>query len=97
MRVQLVVLYTERLAACRDFYAGLGLPLVPERHGEGPEHYAAVLADDVVFELYPASPARPVTGSLRLGLALSAENTSMPAGRQLLTDPDGRTVDLVVE
>ncbi|MFE0380511.1 VOC family protein [Streptomyces inhibens] len=94
MRAHLIVIYTERLEACRDFYAGLGLAFERERHGDGPGHYAAVLDDDVVLELYPVSPGRPATGSLRLGLCV--EDASRPAGRQVLTDPDGRAVDLLV-
>ncbi|MFH8632456.1 VOC family protein [Streptomyces lydicus] len=100
MCIGLVVLYTERLEACRDFYAGLGLTFQRERHGEGPEHYAAVLGEGVV-ELYPASSARPATGSLRLGLVVSAKDAAAarparPAGRQIVTDPDGRTVEVLV-
>ncbi|MFF8314608.1 VOC family protein [Streptomyces lydicus] len=101
MCIGLVVLYTERLEACRDFYAGLGLTFQREQHGEGPEHYAAVLGEGVVFELYPASSARPATGSLRLGLVVSAEDAAaarpaQPTGRRLVTDPDGRTVEVLV-
>ncbi|MEU3400835.1 glyoxalase/bleomycin resistance/dioxygenase family protein [Streptomyces filamentosus] len=86
MNIDLVVIYTDKLDACRDFYAALGLPLVPEQHGSGPEHYAAVLDDGTVFELYPAT-GRPATGYLRLGLIAEA-------GRRVLTDPDGRTIVL---
>jgi catechol 2,3-dioxygenase-like lactoylglutathione lyase family enzyme len=86
----LLVIYTERLDACRDFYAGLGLTFVHERHGDGPEHFAAVLADGLVMELYPATAGR-ATGRLRLGFRLPAGQGRRP-GRQLLTDPDGRTV-----
>ncbi|MFE6225468.1 glyoxalase/bleomycin resistance/dioxygenase family protein [Streptomyces sp. NPDC057854] len=89
----LIVLYTERLDACRDFYSGLGLTLVRERHGTGPEHYAATLAHGAVLELYPAN-RRPATGYLRLGLTAPARAADTPAGRQTLTDPDGRTVVL---
>ncbi|MEU9720047.1 glyoxalase/bleomycin resistance/dioxygenase family protein [Streptomyces sp. NPDC047976] len=85
MTIDLLVIYTNRLDECRDFYAGLGLALVPERHGNGPDHYAATLADGTVLELYPAT-RRPETGYLRLGLPGDSSRT--------LTDPDGRTVVL---
>ncbi|WP_406279866.1 VOC family protein [Embleya sp. NBC_00896] len=93
MSLTLIVLYTHRLDACREFYASLGLTLVRERHGTGPEHHAAVLPDGTVLELYPARPDR-VTGYLRLGLVLT--NPPLPPGGHILTDPDGRTLDITV-
>ncbi|MER7623023.1 VOC family protein [Streptomyces sp. NPDC126503] len=95
MNNDLIVLYTENLDACRDFYSGLGLALVRERHGTGPVHYAATLAHGTVLELYPAT-RRPPTGYLRLGLTAPAGATSRPPGRHTLADPDGRTVVLTV-
>ncbi|OPC80098.1 guanosine polyphosphate pyrophosphohydrolase [Embleya scabrispora] len=93
MSLGLIVVYTSRLDACREFYASLGLVLVRERHGSGPEHYAATLDDGTVVELYPARPDR-LTGYLRLGLVLV--DSPLPRGRHLLTDPDGRSVDVRV-
>ncbi|MFE2866568.1 MULTISPECIES: VOC family protein [unclassified Embleya] len=93
MSLDLIVVYTSRLGACRDFYGSLGLDLVRERHGTGPEHYAATLADGVVVELYPARPDR-LTGYLRLGLTL--ETSPLGPGRHRSTDPDGRHVEVVV-
>ncbi|WP_017540632.1 VOC family protein [Nocardiopsis halophila] len=94
VRMPLLVLYTERLEECRDFYGALGLAFEREKHGDGPEHYAAVLADGTVFELYPAG-ARP-TGRLRLGLDIDGGRARPPLapGRHVLTDPDGRKVDV---
>ncbi|WP_424215926.1 VOC family protein (plasmid) [Streptomyces sp. BI20] len=94
--VDLLVLYTHRLEECRAFYSGIGLELVPECHGDGPEHYAATLAGGAVLELYPAT-RRPETGYLRLGLTLPAGGPEdRSPGRRTLTDPDGRTVVLTV-
>lgn len=91
-RVHSIVLYTTRVEACRDFYAGLGLEFTRERHGEkGLEHYAAALDGGGVFEIYPATPAR-VTGALRIGLYV--DGTAPPPGRRVLRDPDGRAVDV---
>ncbi|WP_324603921.1 hypothetical protein [Streptomyces sp. NRRL S-241] len=96
MILELAVIYTTRLDACRDFYRGIGLDVVTERHGNGPEHYAATLADGGVLELYPAT-GRPETGYLRLGLTAPPNGAGfLPSGRHTLTDPDGRTVVLTV-
>ncbi|MGW1770395.1 glyoxalase/bleomycin resistance/dioxygenase family protein [Streptomyces sp. NPDC002104] len=95
LRVSLLVLYTPRLEECRRFYADLGLAFTAERHGRGPEHYAAVLPDGMVLELCPAREDR-LTGALRLGLAVDtrAVRPRMAPGRHLLVDPDGRTVEV---
>ena len=95
-RMTLLVLYTTRLEECRRFYAGLGPGFTAERHGQGPEHYAAVLTDGTVFELYPARAGRQ-TNALRLGLAVEASAAVPPlsTGRHQLTDPDGRTVEIL--
>ncbi|MGA5703073.1 VOC family protein [Peterkaempfera bronchialis] len=98
MHASLIVVFTERLGEVRDFYIGLGFDFAEERHGTGPVHYAAVLDGGVVFELYPAG-RRPPTGYLRLGFAVrvGAVRCGLVAGRHVLTDPDGRTVDLDVQ
>jgi catechol 2,3-dioxygenase-like lactoylglutathione lyase family enzyme len=93
--LSLLVIYTERREECRTWYAGLGLEFVREKHGDGPEHDAATLADGCVLELYPAG-TRGATGRIRLGLTLPARAHGREPGRYLLTDPDGRTVDLTV-
>ncbi|MGW6916653.1 glyoxalase/bleomycin resistance/dioxygenase family protein [Kitasatospora sp. NPDC054939] len=97
IRMTLVVLYTPRLEECHRFYRDLGLVFAAEQHGQGPRHYAAVLADGTVFELYPARPERQ-SEILRLGLAVDGSGAAVPltAGRHLLTDPDGRTVEVHV-
>ena len=94
-RVTLLVLYTPQLEECRNFYTGLGLAFAAEQHGHGPAHYAAVLADGTVFELYPSRPGRQ-TETLRLGFAIEgkAANPPLDEGRHQLTDPDGRTVEV---
>jgi catechol 2,3-dioxygenase-like lactoylglutathione lyase family enzyme len=95
IRATLLVLYSARLEECRGFYGDLGLSFTTEQHGQGPEHYAAVLADGVVFELYPARPDRE-SGALRLGFTVTGAAATPPLapGRHLLTDPDGRTVEV---
>ncbi|WP_042397157.1 glyoxalase/bleomycin resistance/dioxygenase family protein [Streptacidiphilus carbonis] len=95
LRLTLLVLYTPRMDECRAFYTSLGLAFTAEQHGQGPQHFAAVLADGSVLELYPARPGRR-TEALRLGLAVegSAANPPLDAGRHLVVDPDGRTVEV---
>ncbi|MET9853808.1 glyoxalase/bleomycin resistance/dioxygenase family protein [Streptomyces sp. NPDC006450] len=97
-QVSLLVLYTARWEECRRFSADLGLTFTAERHRRGPEHYAAVLPDGMVLELYPARDDR-LTGALRLGLAVDAEVTRPPLapGRHRFVDPDGRTVEINAE
>lgn len=93
-RLSLLVLYTERLEECRAFYSALGLSFTPEKHGDGPEHHAAVLDDGTVVELYPVLSAP--TGPVRLGLEVDGRRAAppLPPGRHVLTDPDGRKVDV---
>lgn len=90
----LLVVYTERLDECLNFYRSLGLTLVREQHGTGPVHYAAEL-DALVLELYPAASPERATGRIRLGFTVTA-SAGLDGGRHKLTDPDGRIVDLFV-
>lgn len=76
---------------CREFYARLGLTFARERHGDGPEHYAATLADGLVLELYPGTPER-TTGALRLGFLVDPGGVTEGVHR----DPDGRAVEVRV-
>jgi catechol 2,3-dioxygenase-like lactoylglutathione lyase family enzyme len=95
VRATLLVLYCVRLEECRSFYCSLGLNFTAEQHGQGPSHYAAILADGMVFELYPASPHRE-SGALRLAFSVTGATATPPLapGRHRLTDPDGRTVEV---
>jgi catechol 2,3-dioxygenase-like lactoylglutathione lyase family enzyme len=93
-RLNLLVLHTRDLHACRDFYAGLGLRFAREQHGSGPAHYAAVLADGCVLELYPARESGP-SHPLRIGLAVPREvldARDLTPGAAPLREPDGRAV-----
>lgn len=78
MHPDLIVIYTDRLDACHAFYTELGLTFVKEQHGPGPEHYAIQL-EGTALELYPASPRRPATGSLHLGLTIPASPRTPPS------------------
>ena len=108
MRLNLLVLRTPKLEEMRSFYSTLGARFQSERHGNGPEHYAATLGDDLVLELYPTvDGAMPDTG-LRLGIKVeNIDETLHSLGqnaaprqtqwglRALVHDPDGRTVELL--
>lgn len=97
-RIALVIVYTGRLEECREFYTRLGLSFVAEQHGQRPAHYAATLPDGTVVELYPATEQRPAS-SVRLGFHVVGREMTPPMspGRHLVTDPDGRTVELYAE
>lgn len=69
--LNLVVLNSANMDASLAFYKALGLMLVSERHGNGPEHFAAVCEGGLVFELYPASVIRPVS-AIRLGFSVTS-------------------------
>lgn len=68
-RPGLLVLRSADIHRSAAFYRALGLPMVPERHGNGPEHYAAV-ADGFVFEVYPLGPGGAPTTGVRLGFRI---------------------------
>ncbi|MCK9923592.1 VOC family protein [Frankia sp. AgPm24] len=98
VRIDLLVLYCSDLPSCHDFYRNLGLVFERERHGGGPEHYAATLAADAVLELYPAGSGA-ATKRVRVGLTISHSGLRAPLltpGSHVLHDPEGRTVDLHV-
>lgn len=108
MKLNLLVLRTANLEELRNFYTGLGARFEKERHGSGPEHYAAALDDDFVLELYPCSGATMVDTELRLGIKVNdiletlkcIEQCAVPKEtrwglRALVRDPDGRTVELL--
>jgi lactoylglutathione lyase len=108
MKLNLLVLRTPHLEDLRRFYSALGARFERERHGNGPEHYAATLGDDLVLELYPALDGSKPDAGLRLGLSVddigetlrALGQTATPRQTQwglrvLVRDPDGRTVELL--
>lgn len=104
--LNLVVVRCAELEATQRFYEALGLAFVAEQHGHGPAHLAATLPSGLVLELYPSvgddSPAgirlcfavddvaRVATAACRAG----GTEVRSTADRVVLTDPDGRTVEL---
>jgi predicted enzyme related to lactoylglutathione lyase len=68
--LRLLVLRTKQLERLRDFYAPLGVSFVPERHGDGPLHYAGDLGG-AVLELYPLDEGTPSSDPLtRIGFSV---------------------------
>jgi lactoylglutathione lyase len=108
VKLNLLVLQTSRMEAMRRFYSSLGAQFKSERHGNGPDHYAATLSDDLVLEIYPAPDGVTLDSGLRLGLSvndigetlrsLGQGSTPQPTQwglRAVVRDPDGRAVELL--
>ena len=105
MKIDFVVFYSENIEHSKDFYELLGLSFKKEKHGEGPEHYAAELGG-VVLEIYPSKWAVPSEsiGFSVWGLDSIIDKTKnyvlkrpqkTPFGRiASMVDPDGRKVFL---
>jgi catechol 2,3-dioxygenase-like lactoylglutathione lyase family enzyme len=92
--LSLLVLRTTRMDACLEFYRGLGLSLIEEKHGKGPAHYSSS-SNGVILEIYP-EPQKNVTehgaeGTVRLGFnveSLAATLKSLEtAGARILRSP----------
>ena len=70
-RPNLTVLRCADIEASVTFYRLFGLEFESHRHGSGPSHFA--VSDGLwTFELYPASPNFPVTGSTRVGFEVDS-------------------------
>jgi catechol 2,3-dioxygenase-like lactoylglutathione lyase family enzyme len=108
--LSLIVLRCSDLERSRHFYEALDLTFTHERHGTGPNHYAANIGA-TVLELYPS--AGRSTADVRLGFVLSRSRVRLDAltqagGRWVrgdldndnaitVLDPDGHTLDLTFE
>lgn len=88
VKLNLLVLRCRDIQASKQFYEGLGMQFVQEQHGNGPAHFAAE-CDGMVFELYPLKPSE-AADNIRLGF-----QTDTVRERILVTDPDGRKVELL--
>ena len=109
--LRLLVLKTHDVPSVVAFYQSFGFEFTEERHGKGPLHHSAPLADGII-EIYPLPDDQAVDITTRLGFAIadpdavvdSAESLGgrvAKPGRDtawgymaLVTDPDGRTVEL---
>jgi lactoylglutathione lyase len=93
------------------FYTTLGFTFTPEKHGEGPQHYACEVGG-FVLEIYPQKDGEATSQGARLGfevpsidmvlarLGKDADLVSPPrtwneTKRCVLKDPEGHKVELV--
>jgi len=108
--ITLIVVRSDDLERVHAFYELLGLTLISEQHGTGPQHYSST-SSGTVFELYPARPGES-DASTRLGFSVVDVNevvarleaggyqvSSRPKERDsevhaVVVDPDGRKVEL---
>lgn len=98
----LVVLRCADLERSRQFYEALGLTLIREQHGTGPQHYSARVGK-TVLEFYP--DASGSTRGVRLGLQLIDLGAAIsalakigavprPGSPVTIDDPDGHRLEL---
>lgn len=107
--LNLVVLQSADFDRTTAFYNKLGITFDRHRHGNGPEHLAAELAD-CVLEFYPATttPIQPIRIGLKVpnleaviasfqdtpDAILSPPKTTPWGRRAILKDPSGHKVEL---
>jgi len=58
--LNLVVIRSADIERAAAFYKELGLVMIKQQHGNGPEHYSAQLGI-TIFEIYPLDERRPST------------------------------------
>jgi predicted enzyme related to lactoylglutathione lyase len=68
--LRLLVLKTSQVEKVRAFYQCLGVALSPERHGQGPAHYAGQVGP-CVLEVYPLPDGGVADSTTRLGFAVA--------------------------
>ena len=113
MKLSLLVIRTHDLLRVKEFYELLGLTFKEEKHGKGPKHFAAILDDGLVFEIYPIKDPEQNPDKVRLGFKIKylyklinklRDNGVGPISQPipnsysiLIKDPDGRTIELTDE
>ena len=78
--LSLIVIRVADIDRSAAFYSALGFTFEREQHGSGPKHYST-MANNIVFELYPASGRFPVT-TLRMGFFVSSIDAVLQVWRQ---------------
>lgn len=66
--ISLLVIRSKDIHGSAAFYEQLGFSFTREKHGSGPEHYAAKIGM-MVFEIYPLGDKPPTIGA-RLGFLI---------------------------
>lgn len=107
--LNLLVLRAQNPEKLAEFYSGLGLTFVREKHGNGPVHHSSN-AGGSIFEIYPCQDPSEKTTGTRIGFqVVSIEQTITacsarilskskltPWGRRaVILDPEGHKVELV--
>ncbi|QQS22657.1 hypothetical protein IPM19_03425 [bacterium] len=104
-RLLSMVVYTRQLSRMRDFYKAIGLDLIEEKHGDGPQHFSCKM-NNVLIEFYPSeqyqSRYRFEFGTKELGMVIkrlilgsftqSAQVSDFEKRGLHIVDPDGNTV-----
>jgi lactoylglutathione lyase len=108
--LSLIVIRSRDISRSMQFYQCLGLEFTTEKHGNGPEHFAAEISG-LVFEIYP-QPEGQFGRSIRLGFRVPSiqnvierleatgfiiSDSTRAASLEnhcVLTDPDGHRVEL---
>ena len=87
IELNLLVLRCRDIEVTRQFYEQLlGINFTLEQHGQGLPHYASILGNGLVWELYPTQESPDKT---RLGFKLKGNYVSY-----VVKDPDGRSVEI---
>ena len=78
--LSLLVLRTERIGACLEFYRRLGLTLVEEKHGKGPVHYSSSF-NGITIEIYPETQKNHTENraerTIRLGFTVESRAATL--------------------
>ena len=86
----LLVLRVRDIDRAAEFYRKIGLELVIERHGKGPEHYASEI-EGFVFEIYPQTDHSQPTTGVRIGFQVHSIDKVVAdlaeAGAEVVTAP----------
>lgn len=73
--LNLIVIKSNNLLKAVQFYELLGISFAEEQHGKGPLHYAGILHNDIVFEIYPTTKKDSTGTDVRLGFNVDDLNS----------------------
>lgn len=77
---RLLVLKTRQVEAVRAFYKAVGIAFAPERHGQGPAHYAGKVGS-ATLEVYPLAEGATADHTTRLGFTVRDLTTALDSLR----------------
>jgi predicted enzyme related to lactoylglutathione lyase len=76
--INLIVLRSPDISRAAEFYTRIGLKFLRQRHGSGPEHFAAELHGGA-FEIYPLHTDSPSTLGTRIGFCVPSVDAALTA------------------